>query len=463
MKKIVAFIVIFIFVVTSIFTGTGCANIIPPTGGPRDSTPPTLVSATPRDSTTNFRADRIVLTFDEYISLQDVSSNLLFTPTFDINPEIAERGKTITIRFRDSLSPNTTYIFNFGNAIRDVNESNTLQGFTYTFSTGAALDSLELTGKVLVAHTGAVDSTLIVMLHRNLTDSAVVNSRPTYVTRLDREGNFRFKNLPSGSFAIYALGDAGFSRRYQNKNQLFAFADSVVRPGVTKDITLYAFRETTPQTTPAADTRIPAGAERRLQFTTNLNNNRQELRSDLILNFLTPLRVFDTTQVALTRDSVFTPVRYSASIDSARKQVIFKTAWVEGTNYNLVLNRNFAEDTAGRKLLKTDTLEFTTKKATDYGKLTIRVRNVNAALNPVLQLLQNDQVIFSASAKTGIITQELFAPGEYSVRIFFDRNGNGRWDSGDFFRERRQPEIVRPVERKFSVKPAWDNEFEISL
>ncbi|HZH64960.1 MAG TPA: Ig-like domain-containing protein, partial [Flavisolibacter sp.] len=112
---------------------TGCANIIPPGGGPRDSTAPVLLSVAPKDSTLNFKGARITFTFDEFIDdPQDIQNNLLFTPTFEVNPELTIRAKTMTLRLRDSLLPNTTYTFNFGNAIRDINENNVLRNFVYT-------------------------------------------------------------------------------------------------------------------------------------------------------------------------------------------------------------------------------------------------------------------------------------------------------------------------------------------
>jgi hypothetical protein len=192
---------------------SGCANIIPPQGGPRDTLPPRLLSALPKDSTVNFKADRITLTFDEYVDdLQDIQNNLLFTPTFETNPAIDVRSRTMTIRFKDSLRANTTYILNFGNAIRDINENNVLRNYVYTFSTGPVLDSLTFSGKVIVAESGKTDSTLIVILHRNLSDSAVMKERPVYVSKVDGEGNFYFKNLPKDKFAVYALGDAGIIR-----------------------------------------------------------------------------------------------------------------------------------------------------------------------------------------------------------------------------------------------------------
>ena len=444
---------------------TGCANIIPPSGGPRDTIPPHLVAATPKDSTLHFSANRITLTFDEYVDLQEVQNNLLFTPTFEINPEVSVRAKNVTVRFRDSLLPNTTYILNFGNAIRDINESNPLRNFTYVFSTGAALDSLSLSGKVLLAENGKTDSALIVMLHRNLADSAVRKLRPVYVTRVDAGGNFHFRNLPPGTFAIYALGDAGLMRNYQDSSrQYFAFANEPVMTGTSNNVTLYAYRKQTPQPQTTNTTSTPtkgAAAERRLRFTQP--SGTVDLNGDYLLSFQTPLRRFDSSQMALSTDTTFTPAPFTALLDTSRTQLHIRSPWKEGTKYNLILAQNFAEDTAGRKLLKSDTLDFSTKKLSDYGQLRIRIRNVDTARKPVLQFVQNNQVMFSAPIPAGVFTSRLFVPGEYELQVLYDENGNGKWDPGQFFGTKRQPELVHPVTQGVNIKAAWDNEFERSL
>ena len=120
MKSIFISIFSLSLIVCCLSISVGCANIIPPEGGARDSLPPVLLDVTPDDSTRNFDAKRIVLEFDEYIDLQDVQNNLLFTPTFETNPIIEAKLRTITIRLKDSLERNTTYTFDFGNAIRDI-------------------------------------------------------------------------------------------------------------------------------------------------------------------------------------------------------------------------------------------------------------------------------------------------------------------------------------------------------
>ncbi|RYF84817.1 MAG: hypothetical protein EON98_08185, partial [Chitinophagaceae bacterium] len=433
--------------------------------GPRDSLPPELLAVTPRDSTLNFRGDRITFTFDEYIDdPQELSRNLLFTPTFEVNPDIAVRGKTLTLRLRDSLLPNTTYTFNFGDAIRDLNEGNVVRNFVYTFSTGPTIDSLSLSGKVTLAENGRIDSTLIVVLHNKLYDSAVAKERPVYIARVDGSGSFRFRNLPKDTFAIYALGNPNFGRRYQ-QNELFAFSNEPVLTGLTREVTLSAFRpeQKTTSSTTTASPRPTAGNEKRLRFTTTPASGNLDLQSDYLLNFQSPLRSFDSTKVALTADSTFRSVAYRISLDSTRTVLRFRSQWTEGTRYNIILDRDFADDSAGRKLLKTDTLNFATKKRSDYGELKIRIRNLDSIQNPVLQFVQNDQVVFSAPLTGGVFSTNLFNPGEYELRILADKNKNGKWDPGQFFGEKRQAELVTPLSRKLVVKAGLENDFDVSL
>ncbi|HEV7622228.1 MAG TPA: Ig-like domain-containing protein [Flavisolibacter sp.] len=445
--------------------------MVPPSGGPRDTLPPVLLSATPHDSTLNFKGNRIVLTFDEFVDLGDAQNNILVNPTFEHNPVIGTKLRTVTIRIRDSLTPNTTYTFNFGNSLKDFNEGNILRNFTYVMSTGPRIDSMHYSGKVFLAETGAVDTTLLVVLQKDLTDSAVMLKRPQYVTRVDNKGNFQFNNLPAGTFAIYALGDAGLSKKYQNKSSLFAFADKPVVIGSSAPDTLYAYREIiriTPGSgstgTNAAATAKSTGTEKRLRFTTNAANSQVDLLKDLVITFPSALKSFDSSKINLTTDTSFNKVNYSASLDSTRKELTIKTTWLENTRYNLVLQKDFAQDSAGRQLLKADTVLLITKKRSDYSNsVRITLKNLDTARNPVLQFIQNNVVVFSTRLHSGVFTQELFSPGDYDLRILYDRNKNGKWDTGKFFGVRKQPEIAVPIEKKISIKPDFDNEIDIVL
>jgi hypothetical protein len=355
-----------------------------------------------------------------------------------------------------------------------------LKNFTYIFSTGPYIDSLELHGKVILAETGKSDSTLIVMLHTSSNDSAVIKNKPRYIAKLDSAGNFVFKNLPPATYYVYALQDEGGSRRYLNDKQLFAFADKPVTVQLkTEPVTLYAYAsketEKTQQSTTTPSSALqglsiggrnrPGGsADKRLRFQTNLTNNQQDLLGDFIMSFDQPLRNFDSSKVSLSTDSTFTPVTaYRFVKDSTNKRLQLTYAWKENTVYHLILDEDFADDSTGKKLLKTDTLTFTTDKVSDYGVLKIIFHNFDLSKNPVLQFVTNNSIFKSFPLSSANFSQPLFLPGEYELRILYDDNKNGVWDAGEFFGKHRQPEIVKPVSRHITVKKNWQNEFDIAL
>jgi hypothetical protein len=233
--------------------------------GPRDSLPPVLISVTPEDSSLNFTGNRVTFVFNEFVDLQNVRENLIVSPTPKIDPIVDFKLRTVNVRIKDTLEPNTTYSYNFGNSIRDNNEGNQLRNFTYVFSTGSRLDEEQLTGNVVLAETGKVDTTLTVLLHRSADDSAIVKERPRFITRLDSSGRFNFRNLPPGTFYLYALKDDGGTRRYLSKTQLFAFHGRPVAVGDSnRPITLYALRNPTmSQKNPLLPPRSGKGTTRR--------------------------------------------------------------------------------------------------------------------------------------------------------------------------------------------------------
>jgi hypothetical protein len=478
-QSLIVFIGLGIIILISVISGPGCANIIPPQGGPRDSIPPVLLKASPEDSTRNFKGKTIVFTFDEFVDVQNIQENLLVSPLPKINPAVEFKLKTVTVKLKDTLESNTTYFLNFGNAIKDFTEGNPVKGFTYTFSTGPYIDSLELKGKVVLAETGKTDSTLVVMLHTSADDSAVVKERPLYIARLDGNGNFVFKNLPPKTFYIYALKNESGTYRYLNDKQLFAFADKPVKVQSKNDtLLLYAFasRQQTTQTTAPTNVNISGlnignkkkpGAEtadKRLKYQTTLSNNQQDLLTDFVMTFEQPLKSFDSSGIRLYTDSSFIPATtYRFQKDSSNKKIRLIHNWKENTLYHIILDKNFAEDSTGKKLLKTDTLTFKTKKLAEYGTLKIKFKNLPLDKNPVL-LFMSGETIYKSFPLTGAdFIQNIFLPGEYELRILYDNNKNGMWDPGEFFGKHKQPEVVKPVERRINVKPAWQNEFDIAL
>ena len=209
-------------------SNAGCGQVGMPTGGPKDSIPPRLVSASPALNSVNVKDNKITLTFNEYVDLKEAQTNVLISPLPKKQPAIDFKLKTVTVKLKDTLLPNTTYSINFGSSIVDNNEGNPFKNFTHVFSTGNQIDSFTLTGKVILAENGKHDSTLIAMLYRKTDDSAVQKNRPDYVARLSGDGSFTFVNLPAGSFNIYALKDNDGGKTYNSKKEMFAFAEAPV-------------------------------------------------------------------------------------------------------------------------------------------------------------------------------------------------------------------------------------------
>lgn len=457
----------------------GCANIVPPLGGPRDSLPPRILTIIPKDSTLAFKEKRIVFSFDEYVQLDNIQENLLVSPTPKNNPIVESRLKTVTVRIKDTLEENTTYTIDFGKAIRDVNESNPLKEYRYIFSTGNFLDSMELRGQVLLAETGKKDSTLIVMLHRTFIDSAVVKEKPRYYTRVDTTGSFHFRNLAPGTYAVYTLKDEGGSHRYMSPEQLFGFADEPVKiDGSQKPMTLYAYAEpSVPKpaaTTGAAGGRNNAGTARqrrkadevedkRLRFANSLENGAQDIQKPFVLTFTDSLKTFDSTKLILTNEK-FQPLAYTLTRDTSNKVFSLTYNWPLDQAFHLITEKDMAADTLGKSTAKTDTLDFRTMKDSDYGSIRFRFNNIDTARHPVLQLIQNGKVIFHYRITGKELMIRRFRPAEFELSMLYDDNGNEKWDYGQFFTQpRRQPEKVQAIARKLVVKGNWDNEIDIIL
>lgn len=464
--------IVFITYKLVVFT-SGCAQIIPPTGGPRDSIPPVMLKALPADSTLNFKGNKIVLTFNEYIQLDKAEEQLVVSPVPKTNPVIEAKLKEVTIKIKDTLEENTTYSINFGKSLKDLNEGNPYKNFTYLFSTGNQLDSGRLSGKVVIAETGKPDSTLIVMLHRNFDDSAVMKEKPRYFARLDSAGTFAFNNIAPGRYNLFALKDPSGQKMYMRKSDMFAFYDSAVTVGGESiHPVLYAFSEEPDEKKPGGRAAAPSATtkkttapkkEKKLSYTTNLADGQQDLLSDFKLTFNDSLVAFDESKLHFT-DTLFLPVTgYSISRnDTSGKVFVLKYPWKEEQHFRLILEQDIAKDSAGLELAKTDTIKFRTKRNADYGSLKLRVRNLDTAQHIVFLFFKTDKLEQTVPVRNKEVNFSLFNTGEYEIRILYDQNDNLKWDAGNYMKK-IQPEKIVADGKKYTIRANWDNEITIEL
>ncbi len=200
-----------------------CANIVTPTGGEKDIIPPTVLQYSPDTNSIYFDATEIQIQFDEYVVLNDVFNQVIISPPLDGIPEYKIKGKTLTIKLNSTLRDSTTYTVNFGQAIKDNTEGNILNNFTYVFSTGSYLDSLQISGKVTDLLTGAPSEKTFVVLYYEPTDTSFQTSKPYYFSKTDETGNFKISNIKAGEYKLYALEDQNFNYFYDLPNERIAF------------------------------------------------------------------------------------------------------------------------------------------------------------------------------------------------------------------------------------------------
>ncbi len=220
---------VFSVIFTSILI-ISCASIGTPTGGPRDYTPPVFKKSNPMPNQTEVKSNKLSLEFDEVIQLDNPSTNVIVSPPQKNMPKIKANLKKIDIELVDTLLPNTSYTIDFGNAIKDNNEGNILNGFCIAFSTGKEIDSLQVSGIILNAKDLEPVTGITVGLHPADNDTAFTTLPFTRVTRSDIYGRFTIKNLAEGRYKIYAVNDADRNYKFNAPTEDMAFYDEVIIP-----------------------------------------------------------------------------------------------------------------------------------------------------------------------------------------------------------------------------------------
>ncbi len=193
-----------------------CAQITNVTGGIKDETPPQLVEEKtyPSNKFTKFNTQTITITFDEYFTLTNPKQNVFVSPTLENDLEYKIKGKSLMIDLNNQLKENTTYTINFGEAIKDYRAGNILNNFTYVFSTGDYIDSLQTKGVVLDALTQTPEADHLVLLYDSFDDSIVSKERPIYFAKTNKKGQFSIQNIKEGAYKVFSLKD-------ENRNYLF--------------------------------------------------------------------------------------------------------------------------------------------------------------------------------------------------------------------------------------------------
>lgn len=224
---------------------SGCANTTtPPTGGPKDTIPPEITKIYPLPGAVNVpvHKTKVRFTFNEYVKIKD-ANGVFLSPPLEKKPKAVIKGKSVEVTFESDLDSNTTYTLDLTGAIADNNEGNLFQGYTLVFSTGSQIDSMCLTGMVQDCNTLMPLKGATVLLYKDQSDSAIFLKRPVAAARTDDWGYFSIRNIQDTVYRVYALKDANNNNMYEPENESVAFLDTLFRPRIVYNDSIYEFKK----------------------------------------------------------------------------------------------------------------------------------------------------------------------------------------------------------------------------
>lgn len=528
-----------------------CAKISQPTGGPKDTIPPILISSVPRIEQTEYKGKTIELTFNEIITVNNPKEQLIITPAIGKDFKVEARQTKVLVTLEKPLQDSTTYAFNFRDAIRDVTENNPVRNLRIPFSTGSHIDSMTVEGTVLSMMSQRQLKDVTVAIQPYSDTFSIIRHPATYFTKSDEKGVFKLDNLKPGLYKLYAISDQNRNLIVDSKNEAYAFKrDSIL---LTEDIsnlqlnlinldirplkltsarpyntyfnlkTSKNLRTFNIQTEDSVDLYATYGADRSNILIYNSLAGRDSLRIRAILTDSINHQV-DTTLYVKFSDKNPTPEKFSTQINAThlladKGQLKIKLTFtkpIRTINFDSITfavdslhsisfntpDITYTEDTRQMTITKTfdralyiipepappssqpkkDSLTQRNKsdmranrkqpKLVIKNRLTlgkgafISIENdssesilqnitpartedlgiISATVKPskdkvIIQLLNKAKLITNEAIHTTAATFQDLPPDEYVLRLIIDKNGNGRWDPGNYL-ENEEPEEI---------------------
>lgn len=395
-----------------------CANPVAPSGGPRDTTPPTVVGTTPARDTVRVSVDTEALRieFSEYIERSTFSEALSVTPAVEQRPRVSWSGRTAAVALPTPLRDSTTYLFTLDTNLSDARGVSLKRPLTVAFSTGPRINRGTLAGRVVRGRTGAatsqVDVYAYVLPPGRTGPPRPLPERPSYRTQTDEDGAFTFEYLREGRYYVLALRD-------NNRNRRPEAAEPAAGPPAP---VLHA-------DSGAAPVPVPWLLARRDTAAPRLQQVRPASRQRLRLQFSEPIRLQARTAAAWApRDSATgarLPVRGVYRAPERPRTVVVRTAPMADRPYRLSLRAGVVTDTLGQPLAA-DTARFRAAMRADTMRTRFRrflpadlprdstgARPLLPGVSPALQF---NRAPDSAALQAGIAAQDTAgAPRAFSL------------------------------------------------
>ncbi len=206
----------------SISTLQRCAQTASPPGGKKDTLAPKIIASIPLNKSKNYSSKKVEITFNEYINTRNLNQELLITPNVGTY-ETKIRPMGLTLELDSALQKNTTYTFNFRNAIEDVSERNIGKNIKLVFSTGPDIDSIQISGQVKNLETNKKLESVLVGLYPYTDTLRIDQAKPYYFTKTDTSGAYQIENIAAGKYYLAAFADGNNNLVYNTNKEAVDF------------------------------------------------------------------------------------------------------------------------------------------------------------------------------------------------------------------------------------------------
>ena len=492
-----------------------CASVSVPDGGPRDTTPPRVISSYPDSAEINVIPSKITLTFDEYVVSKNINDLLILSPRVGSTLKTQIRKKTLYIEFDDSLQTNTTYSLQINGSIADNNEGNELQDYQLSFSTGSYLDSLNYNTLIIDAFTKAACEECVLFLYESFRDSSVLLDKPVYIARTNGAGYATVPRLSNKTYTAVALKDANKNLKLDVEELISTYLLKEIKDSMPTDTFMVFPFEKEQINKPKLVSNYPGVVElyfenafREKSIKLSINDKSIPFEFNIGRDTLScrfPAQVGDSMNLQLEFDTTIFQYDYIAkapkrkrkvSIKAKNKELLFELphliSSVDSSLISIFLDSTFYQFNniliEGSKCI----IQLPTKKEfsairyvisdscfkdinghyfkADSGTvIPIALEGSNLSVDLTLsqtgsfliQLLKGSDVVEQRVVrKTELLSFTNLGIGNYRIRIIEDTNENLVWDPGDIFLNSEAEKVY--LSEGIDLRPNWDKELIIS-